>query len=83
MSKVTPKGPDPSLISGCNGRPSRVVVGKASECRRCKQDFRKGESCVAIPRAGSGFTNEYRVCDECYGRILQKTLEELDELRGI
>ena len=80
MSSQKPKGKTPSLISGQNGRPKRVTVGKASKCHRCDATLSKGQTCIAIPQTGKPFAQEKRVCDDCYRLILEQTRNELEEL---
>lgn len=81
MTNQKPKGKTPSLISGKNGRPKRVTVGKESHCHRCNATFHKGQTCIAIPQTGESFAHEKRVCDECYKEILAQTLKDLEEIK--
>ena len=83
MKKIKPRGPVPSLIGSTNGRPKRVDVLKKSECSRCHTTFAAGQTCVAIPKLGSGYSTAKRVCDECFQGILQKTSEDLDAIKAI
>jgi hypothetical protein len=78
-----PKGPVPSLIGGSNGRPKRVPVLKKSECSRCKGIFVAGDSCVEIPKLGSGYSSSRRVCNDCFQAILVKTTEDFDQIKSI
>ena len=78
-----PKGPVPSLIGGTNGRPKRVPVLKKSECSRCKEEFGKGDTCVEIPKLGSGYSASRRVCDECFQAVLAKTADDFEQIRII
>ncbi len=83
MSSQKPKGKTPSLISGQNGRPKRVTVGKASKCHRCNSALSKGQTCIAIPQTGESFAKEKRVCDECFKLIIEQTLRDLNEIQQI
>jgi hypothetical protein len=83
MKKPKPRGPVPSLIGGANGRPKRVEVLKKSECSRCHGPFVAGQTCIAIPTLGKGYSTARRVCDECFRGILQKTYEDLEEVKVI
>lgn len=77
MSAAKPKGPTPSLIGGSNGRPKRANVLRLSECCRCHHQMTKGQTCIEIPKLGSAFTASKRYCNECYGKILEKTKEDI------
>jgi hypothetical protein len=77
MSAGKPKGPTPSLIGGSNGRPKRATVLKLSECCRCHREITKGETYIEIPKLGGAYTSPKRYCNECYGKILKKTNEDL------
>jgi hypothetical protein len=81
MTKKTPRGPIPSLIGSTNGRPRRAEVKRKSYCYRCNDGILAGTSCVEIPKLGSGFATPKRICDTCFQAILQKTTQDLDELR--
>jgi hypothetical protein len=81
MTKKTPKGPVPSLIGSTNGRPRRADVKRLSYCYRCDEDIVAGTTCIEIPKLGAGFASTKRVCSTCYQAILQKTTQDLDELR--
>lgn len=83
MSKIIPRGPVPSLIGGQNGRPRRIVVGRASECYRCKDGFVKGQSCIEIPQLGTSHSKARRVCDECFQAILTKTEADLNDVKAL
>lgn len=83
MTKKTPKGKVPSLIGGANGRPVRVDVLHRSKCYRCEVELIAGNSCIAIPQRGGGFSNKRRVCDICYQAILKRTADDLEELRQL
>jgi hypothetical protein len=83
MTKSRPKGPTPSLIGGANGRPRRADVGKLSHCYRCNEELLKGTTCVEIPQLGQAYSTVRRVCDECFGRILSKTEEDLEKVRQL
>lgn len=83
MTKKTPKGPIPSLIGGTNGRPVREHVGRRSECYRCEEVILAGTSCVAIPKLGGGFSSKRRVCETCFAAIIQKTSDDLEDLRRL
>jgi len=82
--KNKPRGPVPSLIGGTNGRPERVPVkNNGYECSRCHAPFVAGQTCVAIPKLGAAYSSAKRICDDCYKHILQKTCEDLEELKAI
>ena len=83
MTKIKPRGPVPSLIGSTNGRPKRVDVLKKSECSRCHVTFEKGQTCVAIPQLGTGYSSDRRVCDECFQEIILKTTEDLEAAKAI
>lgn len=83
MSKRSPKGPVPSLIGGANGRPKLVLVQRVSKCWRCHEAIPSGRSCVAIPKLRGAYAAEKRVCDECFRRILEKTMADLEELAAL
>jgi hypothetical protein len=83
MSKKTPKGPTPSLIGSSNGKPTRVVAKKKSNCKRCNEDILMNLPCIDIPQLGGAFVTQKRVCNECFKLILDKTQADLDELRRI
>jgi hypothetical protein len=83
MTKMKPRGPVPSLIGSTNGRPRRVAVLKKSECSRCHGPFIAGQTCIAIPTLGSAYSTARRVCDECFEGILQKTYEDLEEIKAL
>lgn len=81
--KKTPKGPTPSLISGQNGHPERLVAGRAFTCHRCDRPFAKGDRYIGIPQRKGAHTSFLRVCDGCFQPILAKTASDLDALHGI
>jgi hypothetical protein len=83
MTKTTPKGKTPSLISGTNGRPKRVAVSKKSNCYRCNDILLAGTDCIEIPKLGGAFSSGRRVCNDCYSGILVKTEEDLKELKKL
>jgi hypothetical protein len=83
MTKKTPRGPVPSLIGGTNGRPQRAQVKKKSYCYRCNDGILAGTSCIEIPKLGAGFTSKKRVCEACFQAILQKTTQDLEEVRAL
>lgn len=82
MKNPNPKGKTPSLISGSNGKPKRVVVERKSSCYRCEDDIHPGQNCFGIPRTGS-FSSSRRYCKECFEKILSKTAEDLDLLKKL
>jgi len=83
MTKGKPRGRTPSLIGGSNGRPKRANVKRRSECSRCHRTLEAGTDCFEIPKVGGAFANSKRVCQECFKNILQKTAEDLEELRAL
>ena len=83
MTKKKPRGPTPSLIGSTNGRPRRAEVKRLSYCYRCKDGISSGATCIEIPKLGAGFSSAKRVCETCFQGIIQKTTEDLDELRQI
>ena len=83
MTKTTPRGPTPSLIGSTNGRPRRATVARKSKCYRCHADLPAGQACIEIPKLGAGYSTAKRVCDECFQGIIQKTSQDLDELRAL
>jgi hypothetical protein len=42
-----------------------------------------GQACIEIPKLGAGYSTAKRVCDECFQGIIQKTSQDLDELRAL
>jgi hypothetical protein len=83
MTKATPKGKTPSLIGGASGRPNRVAVMRKSECYRCHDELLKGTNCIEIPQIGGAHSSSKRMCDECFGKMLAKTEEDLAALRQL
>lgn len=83
MTKKTPKGPIPSLIGSTNGRPRRADVKRLSYCYRCNDDIVAGTTCIEIPKLGAGFASPKRVCSNCFDAILQKTSQDLDNLKAL
>jgi hypothetical protein len=83
MTRVSPKGPTPSLIGGTNGRPRRTEVGKLSHCYRCNDELLKGTTCIEIPQLGQAYSTARRVCNECFKLILIKTEGDLEEMRRL
>ena len=84
MKHLKPRGPVPSLIGSTNGRPKRVtVVNNGYGCSRCHAPFVAGQSCIAIPKLGAAYSSAKRVCDECFKEILQKTCEDLEEVKAL
>lgn len=83
MTEITRKrkGLPMSLISGSNGRPTRVLAGRAFPCHHCKAPFTKGDAYIAIPRRTGAHANLLRVCDACFKPILEKTANDVEELR--
>lgn len=73
----------PSLIGSSNGRPKRVQVLKASACSRCHADFVAGQTCIAIPKLGSGYSTPKRVCELCFQQILEKTAADFDAVKAL
>lgn len=83
MTKSKPKGPTPSLIGGSNGKPKRAAAGRRCECSRCHAPIVMGQGCIDIPQAGGTFSSSRRVCDECFKKILEKSQNDLEELKNI
>lgn len=83
MTKTTPRGPTPSLIGSTNGRPRRATVARKSKCYRCHVDLLAGQACIEIPKLGGGYSTARRVCNGCFQGIIQKTSQDLDELRAL
>lgn len=83
MSKKTPKGKIPSLIGGANGRPHVAAVKKLSHCYRCKDDLLAGTTCIEIPKLGGAYKSDRRVCDACFGLILDQTASDLEAARQL
>ena len=80
MSAGKPRGPVPSLIGGSNGRPKRIAVDGTSKCFRCDHIILAGQKCIEIPKLGTAYRNPKRYCDDCYGKILKKTTEDIEEI---
>ncbi|SDA97412.1 hypothetical protein SAMN03159448_05873 [Sinorhizobium sp. NFACC03] len=40
-----------------------------------------GTKCIEIPKLGTGFSDSKRCCDECYEKIIAKTMSDLEELK--
>jgi hypothetical protein len=83
MTKITPRGPTPSLIGGTNGRPRLRDVKKKSYCYRCNDEIASGQTCIEIPKLGTGYSRARPVCDECFCLILNKTSEDLDTIKAL
>jgi hypothetical protein len=83
MTKTKPRGPTPSLIGSTNGRPRCATVARKSKCYRCHVDLLAGQVCIEIPNLGGGYSTLKRVCNECFQGIVQKTSQDLDELRAL
>ncbi len=83
MTKTKPKGPTPSLIGSTNGRPRRVAVQRKSNCYRCHDDLPTGQDCIEIPKLGGGFSTAKRVCKACFHSIIEKTTQDLEELKAL
>ena len=83
MKKKKPKGRVPSLIGGSNGRPKRVAIQRQCDCSRCNTPFAAGDSCIAIPKLGGAYSTSKRVCDACFQKILEKTMEDLEEIKAL
>ena len=81
MTKKIPRGPTPSLIGGANGRPRRVDVLRKGKCYRCEDTLLSGTKCIEIPKLGTGFSDSKRCCDECYEKIIAKTMSDLEQLK--
>lgn len=43
----------------------------------------KGDTCIEIPKLGGAYSTAKRYCDECYGLILKKTNDDIDEISKI
>lgn len=80
MSKKIPRGKTPSLIGGSNGRPSKVLIQRGCKCYRCNDHLKNGSYCIEIPQLGGSFTNQRRVCFNCFEKILQQTRTDLETL---
>ena len=82
MKDGKPKGRNPSLIGGSNGRPKRANVKRRGECSRCHCTLEAGTDCFEIPKVGGGggFTRQKRYCQECFKNILRTTAEDLNEM---
>lgn len=83
MNKRTPRSKTPSLIGGSNGRPSKVKARKVCKCSRCEEILKNGSECIEIPQLRSSFSNNRRVCFECYEKILKQTQDDLDSLKEL
>lgn len=83
MKKEKPKGRTPSLIGGSNGKPKLVTAQRKSSCYRCHGEIASGVVCFDIPKLGAGFATSKRMCRECFEMMLQKTADDLEELRKL
>jgi hypothetical protein len=83
MTKITPRGPTPSLIGSTNGRPRRAIVIRKSTCYRCHAELLAGQNCIEIPKLGGGYSTPKRVCSECFQGIIEKTCQDIDELKKL
>lgn len=83
MSKRVPRGPVPSLIGASHGRPKRVAVKQRSRCARCHGAIPAGGDCIAIPKLGSGYSTNRRMCDDCFRKILEKTSADLRQIAAL
>jgi len=77
------RGKIPSLIAGCNGKPSLVEVHRKRKCTRCSTDIVNGSKCFAIPRIGGGFSNQKPYCFSCFREVLSQTRTDLEELENL
>ncbi len=78
--KKPKKGKTPTLICGSNGRPSKIVAKRKSNCAKCGDDITKNQECYEIPRVGRGFQSPRRYCISCFRKILGETKRDLDAL---
>ena len=74
------RGRTPSLITGSSGKPNIKVAGRKRDCKRCKKDIFKGETCIEVPKPG-GFGKPKTYCISCFKEVLYKTQEDLDKLK--
>jgi hypothetical protein len=77
-----PKGKEPSLIGGANGKPRLAMVKRQCNCARCHCVLSKGTACAEIPKLG-GFASYPRYCSACYSRVLDQTAKDLAGLRTL
>ena len=74
------RGKIPSLITGSNGKPSKVVCKRRRLCSRCSFEILLGESCFEIPKVGGGFSNKKTFCPDCFKEILEQTKKDMSIL---
>jgi hypothetical protein len=83
MTKTTPRGPTPSLIGGTNGRPRLRSVKRKSYCYRCNDEIPSGQTCIEIPKLGTGYASGRPICCECFQLIVEKTAQDLEEVKAL
>lgn len=83
MKKRKIRGKVPSLIGLSNGRPERVDVKKKGICSRCKCDIHRGDDCLIVPKATSGYTAKKRYCRQCFEEIVSQTKKDLKSIETL
>ena len=83
MTNGKPRGRNPSLIGGTNGRPKRAEAKKRCKCFRCQSPIEMEEVCFDIPKVGGAFSTTKRFCRSCFQNVLKQTTNDLDELRNL
>ena len=82
MKTIKPRGPVPSLIGGSNGRPKRIQVKRVSKCARCETELLAGTFCIEIPQLAKAYKAPKRICLSCFKNILDKTEQDINELKA-
>ncbi len=73
------KGRCPSLIAANHGKPKFEKAIKKRTCKRCKKTIPGGTDCVAIPTPGTMGSRIY--CNQCFGKIIEQTQKDINELK--
>lgn len=75
------KGKVPTLISGSSGAVKYVQAQRKRSCKRCDGDIISQQSCAEVSVPGGGFSKIETFCIPCFSEILNKTEEDLANLR--
>lgn len=77
-----PKGKIPSLLSG--KKPKRIILKRATRCKRCKVKLSTSDPCFGIPDIRIKFLTSYnKFCKSCFDNILTQTQQDLDTARNL
>ena len=78
-----PRGRTPSLIGSTLGRPARKTCRRRTPCSRCRADIMKWDVCYDVPQLRKPHSATRRFCTECFGNVLGRTRQDLDELEAL